>query len=53
MEGKKFSIQGKAFMEDGTFGIKGKFKSGELKKYGARFGSNFVGGVSQGLKEKP
>ena len=52
MKGKKYSIQAKAFMKDGTFGVSGKFNSGEFKKYGARFGANFVGGVSQGLKEK-
>ena len=52
VKGKKISIQAKAFMLDGTFGLKGKFSSGELKKYSSRFGSNFIGGVSQGLKEK-
>ncbi len=52
IKGKRISIQAKAFMEDGTFGVKGEYNSGELKKYGSRFGSNFIGGVSQGLKEK-
>ncbi len=49
---KRVSIQGVAFMPDGTFGVKGEYNSGELKKYSSRFGSNFIGGVSQGLKEK-
>lgn len=39
---KKISIQANAFMEDGTFGLKGEFNSGEMKKYGSRFGANFV-----------
>ena len=39
-------------MLDGTFGLQGKFNSGEFKKYSSRFGSNFIGGVSQSLKEK-
>ncbi len=52
IDGKRVSINANAFMEDGSFGVRGKYSSGELKKYGARFGSNFIGGVSEGLKKK-
>lgn len=52
IDGKRHSIQAKAFMADGSFGLTGKYNSGELKKYGYRFGGNFIGGVSQGLKQK-
>lgn len=45
-------IQASAFMPDGSFGIKGGYNSGELKKYGSRVAGNFIGGLSQGLKTK-
>ncbi len=49
---KKVNIEAKAFMPDGTFGIEGEYSSGDFKKYGSRFGANFIGGVAKGFKRK-
>ena len=52
INGKRYSIQATAFMPNGSYGIEGEFQSGEFKKYSSRFGANFIGGLSQGLKQK-
>lgn len=50
--GKQKPIKAQAFMPDGSFGIRGNYSSGELKKYGSRMAGNFLGGLSQGLKQR-
>ena len=50
--GKQKLIKAQAFMPDDSFGIRGNYSSGELKKYGSRMAGNFIGGLSQGLKQR-
>ncbi len=50
--GKQKLIKAQAFMPDDSFGVRGNYSSGELKKYGSRMAGNFIGGLSQGLKQR-